>query len=156
MKQPVSHKALVQQEKTQPKKRNAARSSVPDNVSELEHGEDVSQEKQSHASEDLKAQYALSLKGKDGKAVASQKKVDVASHSIVVDGSNSDSDSCNSDKSQNDMKCDHVEKMEDFPKKEAGRSLQSCIVGARNGNAAKICESNCRKNRDRIRCLFKM
>jgi len=58
-------------------------------------------------------------------------------HIQLLDGSNSDSDSCNSDKSQNDMKCDHVEKMEDFPKKEAGRSLQSCIVGASNGNAAK-------------------
>jgi len=38
-------------------KRNAARSSVSDNVSELEHGEDVSQEKLSHTGEDFKAQY---------------------------------------------------------------------------------------------------
>ncbi len=52
-----------------------------------------------------------------------------------MDGSNSDSDSCNTDKSQNDMKCIHVEIMEDLSKKKVGRSLQSCIVGASNGNA---------------------
>jgi len=49
-KQPVSCMASAQQEEMQPKKRNAARSSVPDNVSKLEHGEDVSQEKQSYHS----------------------------------------------------------------------------------------------------------
>jgi len=42
---PVSQKASVPQETTQSKKRNAAMSSVPDNVLEVEYGEDVSQEK---------------------------------------------------------------------------------------------------------------
>jgi len=130
MKQPVSHKASVLQGTTQPKKRNAAMSSVPDNDFKVEHGEDVSQEKLSCTSEDLKVQYALRLKGKDSKLVSSHKKGDVSSHAIVVDGSGSDSDSCNSDKSQND----HVEKMADLSKK-AGRSLPSCTVGASNGNA---------------------
>jgi len=45
-KHPVSHKAPVSQETMQSKKRNAAMSSVSDNVWEVEHGEDVSQEKQ--------------------------------------------------------------------------------------------------------------
>jgi len=39
MKQPVSHKASLQQEKMQPEKRNVARFSVVGNVSKLEHGE---------------------------------------------------------------------------------------------------------------------
>jgi len=105
-----------------------------DNVSELEHGEDISQVKQSCTSKDMKAWYALRLKRKDSKAVASQKNGDVTSHSIVVGGSNSDSDSCNSNKSQKDMKHNLVEKMADLSKK-AGRSLPSCPVGASNGNA---------------------
>jgi len=41
-------------------------------------------------------------------------KGDVALHSIVVDGSNSDSDIYNSDKSQHDMKHDHIKKMDNF------------------------------------------
>ena len=57
-----------------------------DNVSELEHGEDISQVKQSCTSEDLKVQYALRLKGKDSKVVTSQKKGDVVSSAIAVDG----------------------------------------------------------------------
>ena len=113
MKQPVSHKASVPQETMQPKNRNAAMSSVPDNVSKVEHGEEVSQEKLSCTGENLRVQYASRLKGKDSKVVSSQKKGDVSSHSIVVDGSNSDSDSCNSDKFQNDQ----VEKMADVSKK---------------------------------------
>jgi len=78
------------------------RSSVPDNVSKLEHGEDVSQEKQSCTSEDLKVQYASRLKEKDSKVATSQKKGDVASSSIAVDGSNSDCNSCNSNEPSKD------------------------------------------------------
>jgi len=48
---PVSHKAPVPQEATQSKTNNTAISSAPDNVLEVEHGEDVCQEKQSHTSE---------------------------------------------------------------------------------------------------------
>ena len=87
---PVSHKAPVPQEATQLKKINAAMSSVEDNVLEVEHGEDVCQEKQYCPSEDLKLQYALRLKGKDSNVVTSQKKGDVASSAIAVDGSDSD------------------------------------------------------------------
>jgi len=104
MKHPVSHKASVLQETIQSKKRNAVMSSVPDNFSKVEHGEDVSQEKLSCTSENLKVQYALRLKGKDSKVDTSQKKGDVVSSSIAVDDSNSDCNSCNSGKS-------HVEKM---------------------------------------------
>jgi len=125
----------VQQEKTQPKKINAARSSVPDNVSKLEYGEDVSQDKQFHTADDLKLWYAFRLIGKDGKAIASQKKVDVPLHSIIVDVSKCYSDSCNTDKSLNHMKCNHVGiVMEILSKKKVGSSLQSCVVGASNPN----------------------
>jgi len=41
---PVSHKAPVAQEAMQSKNTNAAMSSVPNNVLEVEHGEDVCQE----------------------------------------------------------------------------------------------------------------
>jgi len=61
MKQPISSKVSVQQEKMQTKKSNAASSSVPDNDSKLKHGEDVSPDKQSHTGEDLKAQYAFRM-----------------------------------------------------------------------------------------------
>ncbi len=81
----------------------------------------------------LKVQYASRLKGKDSNAITSQKKGDVASHSIVVDCSNPDCNSFNSEKSQNDMKRDHVENMADLSKK-ADRNLLSCTVVASNGN----------------------
>jgi len=101
-KRPVSDKAPVPQEATQLKKINAAMSSVEDNVLEVEHGEDVCQEKQYHPGEDLKLRYASRLKGKDSNVVTSQKKGDVASSAIAVDGSDSDSQSGTMNKSTND------------------------------------------------------
>jgi len=100
-KHPISHKTPVPQEAMQSKKKNAAMSSVPDNVLEVEHGEDVCQEKQSCTSEDLKVQYASRLKGKDSKVVSSQKNGDVVSSAIAVDGSNLDGEGSNTNKSTN-------------------------------------------------------
>jgi len=104
-------------------------SSVPDNVSEVEYGEDVSQEKLSHTGEDLKVQYASRLKRKDSKVVTFQKKGNVTSSSIAVDGSDSDCQSSNTNKSLNDL----VEKTADLLKK-VGGSLSSSMAGASNGN----------------------
>jgi len=74
-------------------------------------------------------QYALRLKGKDSKVVTSQKKGNVASSSIAVDGSDSDGQSSNTNKSLNV----HVEKMVDLSKK-VGGSLSCSTAGASIGN----------------------
>jgi len=73
----------------------------------------------------------LRLKEKDSKMVTSQKIGDVALSSIAVDGSNSDGQSSNANKSPND----HVEKMVDLSKIARG-SLSSSMAGASNSNTA--------------------
>jgi len=130
-KHPVSHKAPVSQEAMQSKNRNAAMSSVPDNVLEVNHGEDVSQEKQSHTGEDLKVRHALGLKGKDSKVVTSKKKADVASSAIAEDGSDSNGQNGNLNKSVND----HVVMMLDLLNKDGG-SLSASMAVASNANMA--------------------
>ncbi len=124
---PVSHNAPVAQEAMLSKNTNAAMSSVPDNVLEVEHGEDVCQGKQYCCSEDLKIQYALRLKGKNSKVVTSQKEGDVASSAIAVNGSDSEGESSDMNKSTND----HVVMTADLLTK-AGGSLSSSMAVASN------------------------
>jgi len=88
-KHPVSQKATVPHEPMPLKMPNAAMLLFPKNDSAVEPGEDVCEKKQSRTGDNLKTQYASRLKDKN-KDVNLQKKGDVASRAIAVDGSDSD------------------------------------------------------------------